>query len=143
MRISVVARRAGLHSSAIRYYEAHGLLRSRRLPSGYRVYDEEAIAALRFLRRAQGFGIALKEIKELLDLSSRGHRPCPRVRELARHHLQEVELKLRQLKSLRQNLRRLLNRRVGDRVGTEICPMIERAENPTAPRGIESVSRSP
>jgi DNA-binding transcriptional MerR regulator len=72
MRISVVARRAGLHSSAIRYYEAHGLLRSRRLPSGYRVYDEEAIAALRFLRRAQGFGIALKEIKELLDLSSRG-----------------------------------------------------------------------
>jgi len=130
--IGAVAKRTGLRSSAIRYYEAHGLLRSQRLPNGYRVYTEDAISALRFLRRAQGFGITLQEIKQLLELSGRGQRPCTRVRELARHHLQEVELKLRELHSLRTGLRRLLSRPVSSNPDGEICPLIEAVENPLA-----------
>jgi DNA-binding transcriptional MerR regulator len=124
--IGAVAKRTGLRSSAIRYYEAHGLLRSRRLPNGYRIYDEGAIAALRFLRRAQGFGITLREIKQLLELSRRGQQPCVRVRELASRHLQEVELKLRQLRVLRRELRGLLGSRVRPSIGGEVCPIIER-----------------
>jgi DNA-binding transcriptional MerR regulator len=143
IRIGTVAKRTGLRSSAIRYYEAHGLLRSQRLPNGYRVYHEDAITALRFLRRAQGFGITLHEIKQLLELSYRGQQPCARVRELARHHLQEVEVKLRQLHSLRRELRGLLDRRVRPRVAGEVCPIIEQVENSTAPRGGRSPSRSP
>jgi DNA-binding transcriptional MerR regulator len=131
IKIGTVARRTGLRSSAIRYYEAHGLLRSQRLPNGYRVYGEEAISALRFLRRAQGFGITLKEIKQLIELSSRGQQPCTRVRELARHHLQEVELKLQELRSLRRELRSLLNRPLRPRLGGEVCPIIERTGNST------------
>jgi DNA-binding transcriptional MerR regulator len=82
-RISIgkLARQAGLRPSAIRYYEARGLLRpSMRLPNGYRLYDEDAAATLRFLRRAQGFGITLREIKQLIDLTQRGEqavRTCP------------------------------------------------------------------
>jgi len=125
IKIGTVAKRTGLRSSAIRYYEAHGLLRARRLPNGYRVYDEDAIAALRFLRRAQGFGITLHEIKQLLELSGRGQQPCTRVHELARHHLQEVESKLRELQSLRRELRTLLNRRPRPRLPGEVCPIIE------------------
>jgi DNA-binding transcriptional MerR regulator len=55
LTIGKAAARAGLRPSAIRYYEARGLLRSDRLPNGYRAYDEEAIAALRFIRKAQRF----------------------------------------------------------------------------------------
>lgn len=135
IKIGTVAKRTGLRASAIRYYEAHGLLRSHRLPNGYRIYDHDAIAALRFLRRAQGFGITLREIKQLLELSDRGQPPCARVRELARHHLHEVELKLRQLQSLRRALRGLLSRPVRRRVRGEVCPIIESLENSTERRG--------
>ena len=138
LTIGTVAKRTGLRSSAIRYYEAHGLLRSQRLPNGYRVYNDDAISALRFLRRAQGFGISLREIKQLLELSSRGQQPCARVREVARHHLREVELKLRQLQTLRGELRALLNRRVARRVGGEICPIIDRPAKSTEPQAGKS-----
>ena len=135
MTIGTIAKRTGLRSSAIRYYEAHGVLRSQRLPNGYRVYDEDAIAALRFLRRAQCFGITLQEIKQLLELSGRGQQPCIRVRELARHHLTEVEMKLRQLQSLRRELRSLVSGRVHSKVRGEVCPLIDRVGKATECRG--------
>jgi len=72
-------KRLGLRSSAIRCYEVHGLLSSQRLPNGYRVYDDDAIAALRFVRRAQAFGMTLHEIRQLLELSGGGQQPCVRV----------------------------------------------------------------
>jgi DNA-binding transcriptional MerR regulator len=125
IKIGVVAKRTGLRASAIRYYEAHGLLRSQRLPNGYRLYSDDAITALRFLRRAQGFGITLQEIKQLLELFRRGQQPCTRVRELARQHLREVESKLSELRSLRRELRALVKRRERGSVGGEICPIIE------------------
>jgi DNA-binding transcriptional MerR regulator len=124
--IGAVAKRTGVTASAIRYYEAHGLLNSERQPNGYRVYDGDAIASLLFLRRAQRFGITLDEIKQLLDLSRQGQQPCARVRQLARHHLDEVETRLRELQSLRQSLRVLATRRVASRRRGEVCPIIER-----------------
>jgi len=142
LKIGTVARRSGVRCSAIRYYEAHGLLRSQRLPNGYRVYNDEAIAALRFVRRAQAFGMTLDEIRQLLELSGRGQQPCMRVRELARHHLRQVELKLRELQSLRRELRFLRRRRTRARVGGEICPIIESVNNSTERRGGRSPSRS-
>lgn len=125
LKIGIVAKRAGLRPSAIRYYEAHGLLSSERLPNGYRVYGEETVAALRFVRRAQGFGITLAEIKELMELSRRGQPPCNRVRELARQHLRDVETKLRELESLRRQLQLLARRRMASRATGQFCPMIE------------------
>ena len=142
LKIGTVAQRTGVRSSAIRYYEAHGLLPSQRLPNGYRVYDDDSITALRFVRRAQAFGMTLHEIRQLLELSGRGQQPCVRVRELAFHHLQQVELKLRELQSLRRELRVLLSRRARARVGGEICPMIESLKNSTERLGGKSPSRS-
>jgi DNA-binding transcriptional MerR regulator len=134
IKIGTVAKRTGLRTSAIRYYEAHGLLRAQRMPNGYRVYDDDAIAALRFLRRAQTFGITLDEIKQLLELSGRGQQPCIQVQELARHHLQQVESKLRELRSLRRELLTLLSRPPRPRIGDEVCPIIEPARNSTTRR---------
>lgn len=90
------------------------------------MYNDDAITALRFLRRAQGFGITLREIKQLLELSRRGQQPCARVRELARHHLLEIESKLSELQSLSRELRALVNRRARQPVSGEVCPIIER-----------------
>jgi DNA-binding transcriptional MerR regulator len=125
--IGKLARQSGLRASAIRYYEAHGLLRpAMRLPNGYRLYDEDAASTLRFLRRAQSFGITLREIKQLIDLTQPGRKPCEHARKLITQHLAEVETQIRELKALQKELRTVLSR-AGDCVASngQLCPIIE------------------
>jgi MerR family copper efflux transcriptional regulator len=128
LTIGRVAKRTGFSASAIRYYERHGLLRPPRLLNGYRHYDEDAIKALRFVRQAQTLGVTLKEIKQLLELTRDGQRPCEAVRELARQHLSDIDLKIRQLRSMREELRNLLSHSVAAS-GDELCPLISTAKN--------------
>lgn len=128
--IGNVARRAGVRSSAVRYYETRGLLKpAARLPNGYRIYDEDAVSSLNFVRRAQTLGITLKEIKRLLEVSRKGQRPCADVKELARRHLTDLDLKIRELKLLRQQLQLLLRRTSRQSRRNAICPLIERVAN--------------
>jgi len=68
LTIGHVARQVGVQPSAIRYYEAQGILRpADRRPNGYRVYTDNAVKLLLFVKRAQALGITLKEIKPLLN----------------------------------------------------------------------------
>jgi DNA-binding transcriptional MerR regulator len=94
LTIGKVAKRTGFSASAIRYYDRRGLVRPSRLLNGYRVYEEDTIKALRFLRQAQTLGITLNEIKQLLAVTHNGQRPCQAVRELARRHLNDIDIKL-------------------------------------------------
>lgn len=127
LTIGAVARRAGVRNSALRYYEARGLLRpAARLPNGYRIYDEDAVGLLNFVRRAQALGITLKEIRRLLELSRKGQRPCAEVKELARQHLADLDLKIRELKLLRKQLQLLFRRTSRQTRLNAICPLIER-----------------
>ncbi len=126
LTIGAVARRAGIHNSAVRYYEARGLLKpAARRPNGYRIYGEDAVGLLNFVRRAQALGITLKEVKKLLELSRRGQPPCAEVKTLARRHLTELDLKIRELEMLRKQLRSLLRRRGRQTPRRTICPLIE------------------
>lgn len=72
LTIGAVARAAGIAIDTIRYYEREGLLPvpARRL-SGYRDYTPDAVARLRFIRRAKELGFTLEEIRELLALGAR------------------------------------------------------------------------
>lgn len=127
LTVGQVARAVGIRPSALRYYEARGVLRPRgRLPNGYRVYAEQDVAQLRFVRHAQSFGLTLVEIKELLGLYSRGRRPCSRVQELARAHLRDVEARMVELEALRRDLRSLVRGVEEEARGGEVCPIIER-----------------
>jgi MerR family transcriptional regulator, copper efflux regulator len=123
LTIGKVARRTGLSASAIRYYERQGLLRPSRLLNGYRVYDEDAVKALRFLCQARTVGITLREIKQLLELTRFGRRPCKAVRELASQHIADIDAKIRHLRSLRNELHNLLSRRAAA-LSDELCPLI-------------------
>jgi MerR family transcriptional regulator, copper efflux regulator len=123
LTIGKVARRTGLSASAIRYYERQGLLRPSRLLNGYRVYDEDAVKALRFLCQARTVGITLREIKQLLELTRFGRRPCKAVRELASQHIADIDVKIRRLRSLRSELHNLLSRRAAA-LSDELCPLI-------------------
>ncbi len=125
--IGQVAKQVGVRPSTIRYWEAHGLIVPRdRTTKGYRLYGDSDISVLRFIRRAQLFGLSLAEIRELLALHRQGKRPCGRVRSLARQHVRELDAKLEELRTLRGELEALARRRVRRPEEGEVCPLIER-----------------
>ena len=127
LTIGKAARRVGIRPSAIRYYERQGILQPTvRGANGYRTYSDDAVRLLLFVKRAQSLGITLKEIKPLLNLATQGQQPCSHVKQLARNHLREINDKIRELQTLRNELRTLLRRRPGRAHSNEVCPMIER-----------------
>ncbi len=75
--ISELGREVGVKPDTIRYYERAGLLPSPdRNSSGYRVYGDEDLQRLRFVRGAQRLGLRLRDIRELLAIRDRGACPC-------------------------------------------------------------------
>ena len=108
MLIGEFARRTGVNPKTIRYYEGVGLLpRAPRLPSGYRQYSEEDVERLGFIRNAKALGVTLEEIKEVLAFRDRGEAPCPYVLKLLDAKEKEIQGRIRGLRMLAQELRRL------------------------------------
>ena len=128
--IGQAARAAGVGVQTLRYYERLRLLpRPQRTAAGYRVYAPEAIARLRFIKRAQAVGFSLEEIKEILRLKYEGRSPCECVRGWLRQKLERVEQEVRELARFRRELRATLRRseklaRLPHRASA-ICPIIE------------------
>lgn len=67
-KISDAAAASGFSESALRFYEREGIVVPARTASGYRVYRDEDLEALRFVGRAKGLGLRLAEIADLLAL---------------------------------------------------------------------------
>ncbi|HMA12080.1 MAG TPA: MerR family transcriptional regulator [Steroidobacteraceae bacterium] len=120
--IGTLARRAGVGIDTVRYYERSGLLSpSARLASGYRRYSDAEVSRLRFIRRAQALGFSLKEIGELLALSSR--RDVARVKRSAMARLADVENRIAELERVRDGLARLIKSCPGHG-RTADCPIL-------------------
>ncbi len=119
--ISKAAERAGVGIETIRYYQRFGLIKEPAKPvEGYRLYPEQTIAQIRFIRRAQELGFTLKEITVLMGL---GEKQCAETRELAGLKLELVQNKIRDLQSIEHNLRDLI-RHCEARKDDEACPII-------------------
>jgi MerR family transcriptional regulator, copper efflux regulator len=99
MRIGVLAKRAGVSTSSIRFYEAEGLLpRPARLSSGYRDYDDRDLELVLFINRARRLGFSLGEIA--------AHIRSPHDEKRKLRLLSSVEAKLRELDALLTDLQR-------------------------------------
>ena len=66
LTIRDLSERTGVAASALRYYEAEGLIRTSRTPSGQRRYSRDTIRRVSFVRAAQQVGLRLDEIREAL-----------------------------------------------------------------------------
>lgn len=106
MQIGAAAKRIGLTVDAIRFYERNALLpRAPRTPGGFRQYGESDVETLAFIRRAQGLGFKLSEIRSLLNLRSSRMQPCEPVRRRLQAKLADVRQKLANLRHLEHELR--------------------------------------
>ncbi|MFQ5840560.1 MAG: heavy metal-responsive transcriptional regulator [Candidatus Methylomirabilales bacterium] len=147
--IGQVAVRSGVTAKTIRYYEALGLIPDPpRTPGGYRLYSSADVDLLRFVKQAQGLGLTLEEIREIVGIRHHGALPCVHVQDLLFHKLRDIDTRIRELTGLRKSLRAVLRgwqRRA--RAGNEavVCPHIEshpnQAEGGRKPRSRSRRSR--
>ncbi|MCX5527323.1 heavy metal-responsive transcriptional regulator [Streptomyces bobili] len=72
LRISQLAERSGVPASTLRFYETAGLLPAERTASGYRQYGQDAVERLAFISSAKLLGLALEDIRDLLDVRDEG-----------------------------------------------------------------------
>lgn len=111
MRIGELARRAGISTRTLRYYESRGLLHARRAVNGYREYDEQDLRLVREIRELLGFGFGLEETRPFVECLQAGHDAgdaCPASLEVYRHKLAELDSYIARLEGVRERLRRQL-----------------------------------
>ena len=108
-RIGELSSRVGLTERTIRYYEELGLLESvKRLDGGIRVYTDDDVRRLKYIRKLKTLGLSLQEMLELENLYRR-HRSnrtvLPRLMELLDAHLATLEARMSELRTLRDEIR--------------------------------------
>ena len=127
LKIGEVAKASGIGIETLRFYEKSGLLDSpSRTESGYRLYNEDVLERLDFIKRAQVLGFALDEIKRIITDKRAGQSPCAEVREIVRHRLAELDARMREMKRYRNELASALDEwdQAGDVPG-HVCGLIE------------------
>lgn len=108
LQIGQLAQAAGTSAKTIRFYEETGLLPpAQRAENGYRLYGDEDVRRLRFIRRARRLDFTLDDLKEVLALRDRGEAPCRYVMQLLQKKSTEIEEQIRQLRELQQELHTL------------------------------------
>lgn len=107
LTIGILAKAADVNIETIRYYQRIGLLEEPIKPEqGYRIYPNESLIRIKFIKRAQRLGFSLLEIEELLQLGE-GH--CDDVRLRAEQKCNQIDNQIKDLKKLRGTLNELIN----------------------------------
>jgi DNA-binding transcriptional MerR regulator len=130
--IGDVAERTGMSAPTIRYYENIGLLAAPpRSATGYRRYSDTTVEELRFIKKAQGLGFSLDEIREILKLSRAGDTPCAHVLDLSKRHLGAIDDRIQQLTRFRDQLADEIKKWDGEQEPTcrGLCQIIVNAED--------------
>jgi MerR family redox-sensitive transcriptional activator SoxR len=103
--IGDVARRSGLATSALRFYEDLGLIRSERTPGGHRVYPRHVLRRLGVIRIAQRLGLSLNEIRDALAVLPADRAPTKAEwARMSRHWRRRLEDRISSLRALRDDL---------------------------------------
>ena len=115
MNISEAARRSGLSSKTIRYYESIGLIApAARADNGYRQYDAATLEELQFLQRAREVGFNLDESRQLLELLRDRQRHSVHARDLVLEKSRQLQDKIAALQSMQSVLNDMARRCNGD-----------------------------
>lgn len=110
LTVSKLADRVGTSGDTVRYYERIGLLpEPERSAAGYRLYGEDAVEHLLFIKRAQRFGLRLEAIGELMEVREGGMCPCGHTRRLLEDRVAELDEQMASLARLRNDIYRMID----------------------------------
>jgi MerR family mercuric resistance operon transcriptional regulator len=124
-----LAARTGCNIETIRYYERVGLLPPPpRSAGGHRLYGQDLVRRLNFVRRSRDLGFSIEEIRELLRLVDGGTYTCGEVEQLARDHVREIRRKIADLRRLKRVFETMAAQCSGDAVPD--CPIIDALFDP-------------
>jgi DNA-binding transcriptional MerR regulator len=123
LTVSRLAGEVGTTPDTVRYYERIGLLAPpQRSAAGYRLYDPGAVERVRFIKRAQRFGLRLSDIADLVAVRDRGLCPCGGTRQLLEARMAELDEEMAALRRLRADIAGMLADRRFDRAdGVSAC----------------------
>ncbi|OQW58847.1 MAG: hypothetical protein BVN28_11320 [Nitrospira sp. ST-bin4] len=132
LTIGQLAKMASVNVQTIRYYERRNLLQpSDRKVSGYRVYGDDALRQLRFIKNAQALGFSLREVSDLLNLRVSSVARCGTIQVKAQAKLRQVEAKARDLRGLVRALQSLIcTCQAGQ--PTDQCPILQKLDKEAA-----------
>ncbi len=123
MNIGQAAAETGVSAKMIRYYESIGLIgQSRRTDSGYRIYGDNDLHTLRFIKRARKLGFSLDQIRDLLSLWVDSARASADVKAIAQAHVADLQKRIVELTEMRDTLSTLANACSGDH--RPDCPIL-------------------
>lgn len=127
MQIGELAKSCGVSLDTVRYYEKQGLLFSvGRSEGGFRLFDGNALARLRFIKRAKSLGFTLKEIQELLDIKvSPENFECGEVKQLADTKLAGINAKISELMRIKSALQHLSDQCCGGSEPATECSILD------------------
>src|SRR5215813_5648377 len=120
MTISQAAKRLGLRSSAVRYYEEIGILPAAHRLNGQRRYDEKVLYRLAVIQHAQRAGFSLTEIRQLFFGFRSDARPSERWKKLASKKLAELDALMEQIQVMRSLLSKSCDCAALDECGSKI-----------------------
>lgn len=123
MNIGDVSTRTGLPAKTIRYYEDIALIKPLRDDNGYRRFREQDIHKLTFLGRARALGFTIEDCRTLLALYEDESRASADVKQVARAHLAQIDVKIADLKAMRDTLSHLVEACAGD--DRPDCPILK------------------
>ena len=124
MNIGQAANASGVSAKMIRYYESIGLIRAPlRTDSNYRVYREDEVHVLRFIKRARTLGFSVEETSALLGLWQDRSRASAEVRDIASGHIAALETKIAELQGMVKTLTHLVHCCAGD--NRPDCPILD------------------
>lgn len=111
MKIGNVAKKTGCSIHTLRYYEKMGLIQKpARTEGGFRIYAAETVERVLFIKKAQGFGLTLDEIKKIVGCGDKGLEPCcAMVTKIFENKILEFETKIGELQKMKKRLKALLS----------------------------------
>jgi MerR family mercuric resistance operon transcriptional regulator len=105
LQIGEISKRSQVNKDTIRYYERLGLIpEPTRTESGYRIYSDDMVERLCFIKRMQELGFTLKEIDKLLGVKDKDEAKCSNITEFSAEKLKEVQEKIRDLQRVERML---------------------------------------
>ncbi|WNK20728.1 MerR family DNA-binding protein [Halomonas piscis] len=130
MKVSELARRAGVTAETVRHYVREGLLSPERHPdNGYQLFNDHDLERLGFIQRARMLGFSVAEIRDILAHADQGDSPCPLVRDLLASRLPRIRARIAELEALATRMEAALaswqDMPDGTPDGHSVCRLIE------------------